>query len=161
MPVYRQEDYADICAQLRRRRMAVYTAAALLLILSVVSFALRWPQGCTAALTAASVCLLVFCYLMLIAPVRAYRNHIDHALRGRTHDTQGQFMEMEADAVLRDGLRLYPLHVNVGAGLRDDGSRLFYYDANLPRPDWRAGDTLLITAYDNLVVKWTRVNIKS
>ena len=32
MPVYRQEDYADICAQLRRRRMAVYTAAGLLLI---------------------------------------------------------------------------------------------------------------------------------
>ena len=159
--MYRQEDFVDICAQLRKRRIAVYAAAALILVLSLVSFALRWPQGLTAALTAAAVCLFVFCYFMLIAPVKAYRSHIEHALHGHTHDTQGQFTDMDQDAVLRDGLRLYAMHINVGAGIRDDGSRLFYYDANLPRPDFRAGEMLLLTSYDNRVVRWTRVKIKS
>ncbi|MBQ9195623.1 MAG: hypothetical protein IJ157_00155 [Clostridia bacterium] len=159
--MYRQEDYADICAQLRKRRTAAYTAAALLFALGVLSFALRWPQALTAALTAAAVCLFVFCYSMLIAPVKAYARHIDHALRGHTHETQGVFAEMESEPVVREGLRLYPMNINVGAGIRDDGNRLFYYDANLPRPDWQPGETLLITSYDNRVVKWTRVKIKS
>lgn len=159
--LYRQEDYADICAQLKKRRLALGAPVALLLALSALSFALRWPQGVTAALSILALCLLIFCHIMFISPVVAYRRHLDHALRGKSHDTQGVFVAMEQKAVTRDGLRLYPMTVNVGAGIRDDGDRLFYYDANLPRPDWREGDTLLLTSYDNLVVKWTRVKIKA
>ena len=159
--MYRQKDYEDICAQLRTRRVAVYVAAGALMALSVVSFAMRWPQAATAALSAAAVCLFVFCYCMLIAPVKAYRKHIDHALHGHTHDTQGEFVAMEDEAVVRDGLRLIPFQINVGAGIRDDGNRLFYYDANLPRPDWQSGETLLITSYDNRAIGWTRVKIKA
>lgn len=159
--MYRQEDYADICAQLRKRWIAVAAPAGALLALAVVCFALRWPLGVTAALTILSLSLFAFCFFMFIAPVNAYRKHIDHALRGKSHDTQGVFVEMEQDAVTRDGLQLYPLTVNVGAGIRDDGDRLFYYDANLPRPDWQSGETLLLTSYDNLVINWTRVKIKA
>ena len=35
--------------------------------------------------------------------------------------------------------------------------RLFYYDANLPRPEWRPGDHLKITSYDNRVTKWEKL----
>ncbi len=159
--MYREEDYAEITAQLRKRRLAVGIPAALLLILAIVSFALRWPQGVTAALTIAGAATAIFCHVMFVAPVSAYRKHIDHALRGMNHETQGVFVSMDADAVSRDGIQVWPMTVNVGAGIRDDGDRLFYYDANLPRPDWQAGETLLITSYDNLVIRWARVRIKS
>ena len=156
MLVYRQEDYADISAQLKKRWIAVAVPAALLLVCVGVSFGLRWPQTVTALLTIAAIFLFIFCFAMFISPVIAYRRHIDHALHGKTHDTEGVFVEMEPDAVVREGLRLYPMTLNVGAGIRDDGDRLFYYDANLPRPDWQKGEGLTLTSYDNRVVAWER-----
>ena len=161
MLVYRQEDFDDVSVQLRQRRLAVYIPAALVFAFAIVSYALRWPQAVTDVLTIIALGGFFFCYFMLIAPVKAYRRHIDHALRGKTHEDQGAFVDMEPDAITREGLRVYPMHINVGAGIRDDGMRQFYFDANLPRPDWQEGETLILTSYDNVVVKWTRVKIKS
>lgn len=159
--MYREQDFEEISAQLRTRRAALLSAVGAVLALAIVSFALRWPQAVTAGLTIVALCAFIFCYAMFVYPLRAYRKHIDQALHGHTHTTQGVFTEMEADSVVREGVRLVPFTVNVGAGVRDDGNRLFYYDANLPRPDWQAGETLLITSHDNRVTDWTRVKIKA
>ena len=156
MPVYRQEDYADISAQLKKRWIAVATPAALLLVCVGISFGLRWPQTVTALLTIAAIFLFIFCFAMFISPVIAYRRHIDHALHGKTHDTEGVFVEMEPDAVVREGLRLYPMTINVGAGIRDDGDRLFYFDANLPLPAWQIGESITVTAHDKAIGAWNR-----
>ena len=159
--MYREEDYAEISAQLRARVTALCALVCALLIACGVSFALRWPQGVTAALCILAFSVFVFGYCMFVSPVRAYRKHVDYALHGHNRDTQGVFVSMERESVVRDGIELFPMTVNVGAGIRDDGDRLFYYDARLPRPDWQPGETLLLTSYDNRVIRWTRVKIKS
>lgn len=159
--MYRQQDYADVCAQLKKRRLCVYSVSALIFAAAILSFALRWLQTVTAIIAIISLFVLIFCQSLVISPVSAYRKHLDHALHGKTHDTQGTFVSMEEEAVQREGLSLYPMTINVGAGIRDDGDRLFYYDANLPRPDWQAGETLLLTSYDNRVTAWTRARIKA
>ena len=46
--------------------------------------------------------------------------------------------------------------INVGVMEDEKDDRLFYYDANLPRPDWQAGETLTITAHDKSVGAWER-----
>ena len=50
----------------------------------------------------------------------------------------------------------YPVTLNVGDQGREEDDRLFYMDANLPRPDWQAGETLTLTFYDNRVTAWRR-----
>ena len=154
--MYQSQDLADNRAQLRSRRLAVYIPAGLLLILTLVSFFLRWPQGVTAALTILFCSVVIFCYTLLISPVKIYGRHLDHALHGHTHETRGAFVGFEAEPVTREGLLFYPMTINVGATLRENGDRLFYYDAHLPLPDWQAGETLTLTSYDNRVTAWAR-----
>ena len=159
--MYREEDYAALTAQLRARLTALIAVTVALLAACGISFALRWPQAVTVALSVLGFGAFVCGFTMFVLPVKAYRKHVGYALHGHNHDTQGVFVSMERESVIRDGIELFPMTVNVGAGIRDDGDRLFYYDARLPRPDWQPGETLLLTSYDNRVIRWTRVKIKS
>ena len=154
--MYRQEDYQSVCDQLRKRIWAVSTAAGVLLALSLASFFIRLPQGVTAALSIAGFFVFIFFFSMYISPLIAYKKHVDYALNGRSRETRGVFVGMEDKPVTREGLLLYPLTINVGEGIRDDGNRLFYYDAHLPLPDWKEGDCLCLTSYDNRITAWQR-----
>lgn len=152
--MYQPSDYQENRDQLRRRATAVGAPAVALLALTLLSFFLRWPQAVTMILCVLLCSHIIFCYTMFISPVLAYGQHIDHALNGRVRDAQGAFVQMEDQAVLREGLYFYPMTINVGdKGLAED-DRLFYYDANLPRPAWQPGEQLVITSYDNRVTAW-------
>ncbi|MBQ7455688.1 MAG: hypothetical protein IJS53_04530 [Clostridia bacterium] len=152
--MYQPGDYEQNRAQLRARLAAAGIPFFLLLGAAGLAFGLRWPQAVAMALTVAACSLAVFCYCLFISPVIAYGKHIDHALHGRTRDAAGVFVRMEENAVAREGLDYYAMTLNVGdKGLEED-DRLFYYDANLPRPAWQAGQRLVITSYDNRVTAW-------
>jgi len=155
--VYTVQDLEENRAQLRQRMIRTFVPAGLLLALTLVSFFLRWPQVITILLCIALCALLIFCYGMFIAPVRAYGKHIDHALNGRTRDAEGEFRGFDPETVLRDGINFIPLTINVGDTPKVGGDRLFYWDANLPQPDWREGERLVLTSYDNRVTAWRRV----
>lgn len=154
--MYQQKDYDENRRQLHDRSLAVGLPMAALLALSVVSFLVRWPEGVTMALCFLTCALGIFGYTMLISPVRAYGQHIAHALTGRTRQTRGVFVGMEEGSVSRENVDFYPITLNVGDQGREEDDRLFYLDANLPRPNWQAGETLLITSYDNRVTDWQR-----
>ena len=155
--MYQATDYQENRSQLRARLIGVIVPAVALLVLFFAAFILRWHE----AVASASLCLmcavLIFGVSMLIAPVSAYGKHIEHALNGRTRKLQGTFQSMEDKAVGRDGVMFYPFVVNVGNPEEPEDDRLFYMDANLPRPDWKTGEMLEITSYDNRVTAWERV----
>ena len=155
--MYQHSDYQENRDQLRSRLLAVGIPAALLLILTLVSFFLRWPEALTVILCIALCSLCIFSWSMLISPLLAYGKHVDHALNGRTRDTEGLFVSMEEECVGRDGVEFYPMTINVGDKNAEKDMRLFYYDANLPRPEWQPGDLLKITSYDNRVTKWEKL----
>lgn len=154
--MYTEKDYQENREQLKTRLIASIVPASIGLILSLVSFLLRWPEAVTMILSIISIGGFLFVYTMFISPVIAYGKHVDHALRGRTRSIEGTFVSMESEAVGRDGVNFYPMTLNVGNLDDEEDDRLFYYDANLPRPDWKAGDKLEITSYDNRVTKWTK-----
>ncbi len=155
--MYSQKDYEAICAQRRGRLLALCPPFAVLAGLTLVSFFVRWPQAVTVALTIAAGALFIAGWSFLISPLNAYRKHVFHALNGRTSTTRGVFVAMEAEAVEREGLMFWPFTINVGAGIRDDGDRLFYYDAYLQKPDFQPGEALELISYDNRVTAWSRV----
>ena len=137
--------------------MSALRPFALLAGLTLLSFLIRWPQGVTVALTIAAGALFIAGWSFFISPLSAYRKHIFHALNGHTSRTRGVFVGMDDERVEREGLIFWPLTLNVGAGIRDDGDRLFYYDAYLERPDFQPGEELELTSYDNRVIAWSRV----
>ena len=155
--MYSQKDYDDICAQRRGRLLALCLPFALLAGLTLLSFLICWPQGVTVALTIAAGALFIAGWSFFISPLNAYRKHIFHALNGHTSKTRGVFVGMDDERVEREGLIFWPLTLNAGAGIRDDGDRLFYYDAYLERPDFQPGEELELTSYDNRVIAWSRV----
>ena len=153
--LYTEQDYSDICAQIKQRRLALAIPMAMLLAGVIVSFVFR-IKWLTTALSLLLGAALVFCQGMLISPLTAYRRHLDEVLHGRTRTTTGAFKEMEEVAVMRDGVKYYPMMLSVGNMDDPEDDRLFYYDANLPRPDWKNGDMLTVTAHDKSLGAWVR-----
>ena len=140
--MYTEQDYADICAQIKQRR--------LLLAGVIVSFVFR-VRWITTALSLVLGAGIIFCEGLLLSPLRAYRRHLNNVLHGRTRTTTGAFKEMEEVAVDRDGVKYYPMMLSVGNMDDPEDDRLFYYDAQKPIPDWKSGDMLHIVSYDKFV----------
>lgn len=153
--MYTEKDYQDILAQLKGRLTAIGIPAAVLLIGVIVSFILR-IRYLTMGLSLVLGAGLIFCWGLLLAPLFAYKKHLENVMHGRVRTATGAFKEMEEQAVIRDGVSFYPFMINVGNMQDEEDDRLFYYDANLPRPDWQPGETLTVTAHDKAVGAWSR-----
>lgn len=153
--MYTEQDFRDIQAQIKKRLLLLAIPTALLLAGIVVSLVFR-IQALTIVLTAVLGCMWIFCYGLLLAPLRAYERHLDDVLHGITRTTTGAFKEMEEQVVDRDGVKYYPMMLNVGSMEDEADDRLFYYDANLPRPDWKPGEMLTVTAHDKALGAWER-----
>lgn len=154
--MYTSQSYQDNRTQLRSRMLAVGLPAFIFFVLMIVSFALRWAEAVTVIFSIITFSLIIFGYSMFVSPVRAYGKHIEHALNGRTRQLTGIFLSMEEETVWRDGVSFYPFTVSVGDKKEEENHRLFYMDANLPRPDWKEDDEITITSYDNRVTKWEK-----
>lgn len=154
--MYTQKSYQENRQQLKTRLLAIGLPVTALFVLMLVSFFVRWPEALTVALCILAFGAAIFCYSLFISPLRAYGKHIDHALNGRTRQITGAFLEMEEGTVWRDGVQFYPFTISVGDKKEEENHRLFYMDANFPRPDWHEDDVLTITSYDNRVTAWEK-----
>ena len=152
--MYSDENLQQCRDHFRKTAVRVLVPVAVLFVLMIVSFVLRWSQALTVILSIMCFSLLAFGWLGFCVPLRQYRKHVEHALNGRTRQTEGRFMSMEEEPVTREGLRFYPFMINVGEQQLPKDDRLFYYDALLPRPAWQPGQRLCITSYDNRVTDW-------
>ena len=153
--MYTEQDYAEISNQLKSRWTALGIPALALLAAVIASFVLR-IRWLTIGLSLVLGVFCIFSYGMLLSPVIAYRRHLDEVLHGRVRSTTGAFKEMETQAVMRDGVKYYPVMISVGDMENPEDDRLFYYDANLPRPDWKTGEMLTVTAHDKSMGAWER-----
>lgn len=153
--LYTEQDYLDIRSQARRRLAALCAPSALLLAGIVVSFIFR-IRWLTTVLTVVLGGLIIFGIGMFVSPVWAYERHLDEVLHGRVRTTTGAFKEMETESVVRDGVAYYPVVLNVGKMEEPEDDRLFYYDANLPRPDWQVGEKITVTAHDKAMGAWEK-----
>ena len=153
--MYTEQDYQDVRRQLHFRALVMGLPALLLLAGVVVSFVfrIRWLTTGLSLLLGAGC---IFGCGLFLSPVLAYSRHLDEVLHGRVRSTTGAFKEMEDQTVLRDGVRYYPLLISVGDMQNPEDDRLFYYDANLPRPDWKPGETLTVTAHDKAMGAWVK-----
>ena len=151
--LYTERDYEDIRTQLGNRLIACGIPAGLLLAGVVISLVYRM-EWLTILLTALLGCFCVFVYGLLLAPVIAYKNHLDSVLHGRTRTVSGRFKEMGEAPALKDGIEFFPVTVSVGRMDEPKDDRLFYYDVRLPHPPWQEGDALVLTVHDKAIGAW-------
>lgn len=151
--MYTKQDFDDLTAQLKKRRLILSLPCILLLGLIVYSLIIRL-MWLTIALSILLGIVLIFGITMFISPVTVYCRHVDHALYGRVRKTEGCLKEMEETPVWRDGLMLLPLIININDMKNEEDDRLFYYDGRRPLPGWDVGQRLLLTSYDKLITDW-------
>ena len=92
--MYTKQDYDDLSAQLKNRLLLLAIPTVLLLAGIVYSLVIRM-QWLTVGLTLVLGCMIIFCYLMFISPIRYYRAHVQHALYGKVRQLEGCLKEME------------------------------------------------------------------
>ncbi|MBQ4640771.1 MAG: hypothetical protein IJB69_09700 [Clostridia bacterium] len=151
--MYTKQDFDDLTAQLKKRRLVLSVPCVLLLGGIVFSLCIRL-MWLTITLTILLGIVAIFGHTMFLSPVSVYRRHVDHALYGRVRKTEGCLKEMEENAVWRDGLMLVPLIINIGDMKNEEDDRLFYFDGRRPHPGWEMGQQLCLTSYDKLITAW-------
>ena len=151
--MYTLRDYEDINRQLRKNWLCSLLPFIVLLGVVVWSFIVR-IRWLTMAATILAGAILIFTYGIYIAPLSRYRRHLELALSGTQKVTEGIFKFMEEKPVEREGVMYFPFIINVGDQDEEDDDRLFYYDANLKRPAWQAGQVLRIQSYEKFVSGW-------
>ena len=153
--MYSKEDLAKVNAQIRRERLACYLPAALLIAGGIVTFVLRMKY-LTMALLALGGVLFIFSADVLVAPLKAYRRHLENALSSDQKEFAGVIKSIGDIAVEREGVMYYPFCLSVGDPDNEEDDRLLYLDANLDKPDWHVGDSLYVRSSARFVSDWEK-----
>ena len=153
--MYQEKDLQALSAQIRKERLLCYAPAALLLAAGVVTFILRM-KVLTMVLLALGGVLMIFSASVLIAPLKAYRRHIQNALGSDQKEYTGVIKNLGDKAVEREGVMYYPFCLSVGDLANEEDDRLLYLDANLDKPDWQLGDRLHVRSCARFVSYWEK-----
>ncbi|MGI6215614.1 MAG: hypothetical protein ACOYIT_07045 [Christensenellales bacterium] len=154
--MYTQENLSDIESQLKRRLMACALPAAALLALFIYSLVIR-VEWLSYFLSMLLCFYIIFAWGIFISPVRSYKKFIYNMLYLKNRNTQGHFKGFIDVPTKREGVLFTPFFINIGNMENEEDDRLFYYDSNLPLPDWQPGDKLSITSHDKSTVAWEKL----
>lgn len=151
--MYSQEDYLAVGRQLRKRRLVCALPLVLLLAAIVLSFLQRieWLSAALLALLAVSA---LFCHQLFILPVKRYQAFLQLALHGRNRKDMVRFDNISLQAVVREGLRCYPATMRADSQNEELDERTYYWDANLPFPDWQQGQEICLMSHEKLITGW-------
>ena len=155
--MYQVQELDSLNRQVRKRQLLVYVPSGLMAA-GAIAAALPFAriQWLTVLLTILAASLCVFCDSMFLAPLRAYRRHLDSALNGIKRQMDCTFKSIESITCLREGVYYYAMMVSIGNPKDEEDDRLLYYDAEKPLPNFVEGESLHIVYHDKNVVSFTR-----
>lgn len=148
--LYTQKNLDAIQAQQKKRWLVVGIPAGLCFAGMIACFILR-IEWATSLCTAVMGVLLMAGWDLFIKPLKCYERHLQAALHGRKAETTLAFASLDHDESIVDGVRYYGFMVTDYDKKGKPFECLFYYDAELPRPQFEVGDMLHITYYDKMI----------
>ncbi len=154
--MYSSQNVTDITSQLRKRTFLLAIPLVLLLA-GVVASILHRVQWLTILLFILCCFVLIFCWGLFLSPLHQYRKFLQSAIHGQNRTMEGYFKRFVDEKSERDGVYFIPLFINISNSDEEEDDRLFYFDANLPLPDWKVGEKLSITSQDKAVISWQRI----
>ncbi len=154
--LYNEDMFASLKGQIKKRMMIAFLV--LLVFLAAVVLTLMLDDGkenrpivATTLLVICAGCSFIFLWEMTIQPLRCYARHINTALHGRTHQVRVVFDSFGADDSMVDGVRFRDLIFLGDSDKHGDRERLFYWDRELPLPDFQPGQEIDVTYYDRFM----------
>ena len=160
--MYSHNDLAQI-DKLHKKRCGWTAAPAVLIVaLAVAVFVYGQLQRSdhlwklTAALTILGVGYGLFFYGVYVRPVRIYRRHVQFMLEGRKRETTGVFKSFADSVSDRDGVQCHAVMLNVGTADDPEDDRLFYYDAQFPRPAVPFGTLVTVQSNDKMIASFQK-----
>ena len=154
--LYQEKDYTALNAQIRRRQRALVLIA--LLVLAAVGLTLALddhkehrPELLTTLLVIFGGGAMIFFWDLMIRPLRCYARHMHASLHGRSHEETAVFERFGEEVSLVDGVRFRDLIFLGSPDKHGDRERLYYWDAELPLPDFQPGQSFRLTYYDRFL----------
>lgn len=145
--MYTQQDLDELLAQRKRRWLMLAIPEIAMLAGVVVSLVVR-IEWLTTLLTCLMGALLIFCYDLLLKPLRCYEKHLRGVLEGRTRTLEGTFKRMETEDSLVEGVNYRGMIVSAGDPKDEEDDRLFYYDLQKPLPQLTEGERVRVVYHD-------------
>ena len=145
--MYTQQDLDELLAQKKRRWLMLAIPEIAMLAGVVVSLVVR-IEWLTTLLTCLMGALLIFCYDLLLKPLRCYEKHLRGVLEGRTRTLEGTFKRMETEDSLVEGVNYRGMIVSAGDPQDEEDDRLFYYDLQKPLPQLTEGERVRVVYHD-------------
>lgn len=169
--LYTENDLQAVTAQMKKRRAVLLAVLGIALVLMVLNYVvLRLPVRADIKsghqndylylyyiIALAALFFSVFWTDLFMRPVKAYQRLLTHALHGRTRQYEYTYRDRESETVMRDAVKLVPLTMTEGDPKDEKNERLLYYDALLPFPEWKTGETLRLITHDKVIVGWERI----
>ncbi len=157
--LYTEQDYSLLKKQISRRVALVLAAlaaglACIALTLVMDNHRENRPELLTTLAVIFSGSLVVFLYDMLVHPLNAYARHMDTALHGRTHEISVVFDHFNEETSFVDGVYFRDLIFLGEADKHGDRDRMFYWDRELPLPDFSKGQEITLKYYDRFIVAY-------
>ena len=149
--IYTEADVQAINHQVKRGLTVMGLSAAVAVVATVITLVYR-VQWLTIAITLFWGSLTIFFWSMKMTPPLSYRRHLKEIHQGLSRQTLGQVVQLSEDLTHREGIDFYALIINIGEEDDPEDERLFYWDAQKPRPDFAPGDRLEIISHGNDII---------
>ncbi|MBQ9211234.1 MAG: hypothetical protein IJ153_05975 [Clostridia bacterium] len=158
--LYNEQDLAALRKQIKIRWfgfLAIFLIAVVALALLLISdnHKENRPELITTLVLILSGGLLIFYYDLLIRPLRAYERHMDTALHGRSHQVTVLFDHLNEESSLVEGVNYRDLIFLGEADKHGDRERMFYWDMELPLPDFKKGQEITLTYFDRFITAFS------
>ena len=153
--MYTQNDIDSINAQQRKRTLLWLIPELLLLASLIVSFINR-IEWLTSVIFALLCAVVVFSLTVSILPVKRYRDFLRNAVHGRNRVDTVAFDAIDRQIVNREGVRFYPVTMRADTIKEELDERQYYWDANLPFPEWRENEKITLTSHERMITGWQR-----
>ena len=98
--------------------------------------------------------ITVFLYDLLIHPLKAYARHLENALHGRSHEATVIFDHFNEETSVVDGVSFRDLIFLGEADKHGDRDRMFYWDQEIPLPDFTRGQEITLQYYDRFITAY-------
>jgi len=154
--LYTEQYLSEITAQRNRRRLLLLGILAVLLVVLVLLLVSDNHRENRPELAVTMVVILacvatIFIYDLLIHPLSAYVKHLDSALHGRSHEVTVVFDHLNEEESLVDGVVYRDLIFLGEADKHGDRDRMFYWDLELPLPDFVKGQEVTLRYFDRFI----------
>ncbi len=155
MEFYSEQDLQKNATQLRSTLLAIGVPSLLFAAALVYSLIVR-VEWLTTLVTLLWGGLLLFLWDMKLAPVLAYRKHLNGILGGLRREVEGRVVSFSEEGIFQEGVFFNEMIVNCDPNMDPEGERLFYVDRCKAAPAIVPGDCVRVASNGKYMTSWEK-----